>query len=113
MNHIKQRLRTEPPRLGRPHRLISKRRVGIIDLDRRPAAARSRRISQQLRVAALLEADEPEHRLFDGATHREQAVILEEGGLAGAQRGGNVFAFFGGEDDAVELFVEDVVLSSP
>lgn len=95
MNHIKQRLRAEPARLRRPNSLISERRISIIDLDRRATASGRRRISQQLRVAALLEADEPEHRLLDGGAHCEQAVILQEGGLARAQRGGDVVAFFG------------------
>ena len=70
MNNIKQRLRTEPARPRRTHRLISKSCIGVVDLDRRAAAPGRRRISQQLRVAALLEADEPEHRLLDGGAHR-------------------------------------------
>ena len=70
MNNIEQRLRTEPARPRRTHRLISKSCIGVVDLDRRAAAPGRRRISQQLRVAALLEADEPEHRLLDGGTHR-------------------------------------------
>lgn len=37
-------------------------------------------------------------------------MVLEEGGFFVAQCLGNVVSFFFGEDDAVELFVDDVVL---
>ena len=61
-------------------------------------------------MTALLEADEPEDCGFDGLAYGEETVVLEEGGFLVAEGAGDLFAFFIGEDDAVEGGVEDVVL---
>lgn len=77
MNNIKKRLRTEIPRQTRPHSLIRKRRIGIINLNSGAASARRRGISQQLRVTAFLQRHEPEDRLLNGLADSQQAVVLE------------------------------------
>ena len=61
-------------------------------------------------MAALLQADEPEYGFFDRFSHREEAVVLEEGGFFGGEAGGDGVAFGFGKDDAVEGGVEGVVL---
>lgn len=104
LHHIKQRQPTKPPRQRRPYSLIRKRRILPVNLDRLAAPARGRRIRHQLHMAALFQTDEPENGFFDCAADGEQAVVLQEGGFFGAERGGDVVAFFG-EDNAVELFV--------
>lgn len=77
MNNIKKRLRTEIPRQTRPHSLIRKRRIRIINLNRGAASARRRGVSQQLCVAAFLQRHEPEDRLLNGLADSQQAVVLE------------------------------------
>ena len=68
-------------------------------------------IGHQLRVAAFLQADEPEDGGFNGFADGQEAVVLEKGGLLVSQGAGDLLAFFCGEDDAVECRVKDVVLS--
>lgn len=59
-------------------------------------------IGHQLRVTAFLQADEPEDGGFNGLADRQEAVVLEKGGLLVSQSVGDLFAFFCGEDDAVK-----------
>lgn len=68
-------------------------------------------VGHELRVAAFLQADEPEDGGFNGFADGQEAVVLEKGGLLVSQGVGDLPAFFGGEDDAVECRVKDVVLS--
>lgn len=63
-------------------------------------------------MAALFQAQEPEDGRLHGLADSEEAVILEQGGFARAEGGGDVVAFGFGEDDAVEGCVEGVVLDS-
>lgn len=109
-NHIKQRLCTEPPGPGTSKRLERFRRLRLSDLHRRTSSSPRSRIRHQLRVAALLQADEPEHGFFDRFADGEEAVVLEQGGFFGGEAGGDGLAFGFGKDDAVEGGVEDVVL---
>lgn len=62
-------------------------------------------------MTAFLQADEPEDGSFDGSADGQEAVVLEESSLFASERACNLFAFLGGEDDAVELRVKDVILS--
>ena len=39
-------------------------------------------------------------------------MVLQQRGFLGAEGGGDILAFFFGEDDAVELAVDDVVLNN-
>ena len=39
-------------------------------------------------------------------------MVLQQRGFLGPEGGGDILAFFFGEDDAVELAVDDVVLNS-
>ena len=66
MDNIKQRLRTKPPRPRRAHSLIRLPSILLMDLDRLASPAASCSIGHQLRVTALLHADEPEHGLLNG-----------------------------------------------
>jgi len=61
-------------------------------------------------MAALLQTDEPEDGLLDRATNRQQAMVLEQSCFLAAEALCNVLTLFGGQDDAVERFVENVVL---
>lgn len=61
-------------------------------------------------MAAFLETYEPENCFFDGVANGEQAMILEQSGFLATKAFGNVFTFFGGEHDALERVVEDVIL---
>lgn len=73
-------------------------------------STRGRRVRQQLRVTALFQTAEPKDGLFDGPTDGQEAVVLKQGRLFGSEDLGDVLAFLLGEDDAIELFVDDVVL---
>lgn len=84
MNNIKKRLRTKIPRQTRPHSLIRKRRIGIINLNRGAPSARCRRIRKKLRVAAFLQRHEPEDCLLNGLADSQQAVVLEKRCFLGA-----------------------------
>lgn len=112
VDHVEQRLRRKPTCQRTANRLVCVLRFLLADLDRLAATSCRRRISHKLRVAALLQADKPEHRLFDGPPDREQSVILQESRFVVAERFGNVLAFLLSQDDAVEGRVEDVVLSN-
>lgn len=81
MNHIKQRLRTKPARQRSSHRLIRKRGVRIVNLHRLSPSSGRRSIRKKLCMAAFLQADEPEHSLFDGLADSQEAVVLQEGGF--------------------------------
>ena len=110
VDHIKQRLRAKVSSGRRAHRLVRKRGVRFVDLDGLAAATSSRSVRQQLRVAAFLQTHEPEHALLDALADRQQAVVLQQRRLLLAQRLRDVLALLLGEDDPVELLVDDVVL---
>lgn len=63
-------------------------------------------------MAALLETDEPEDCRFNCLAYGQKTVVLEENGFCVAEDVGDLFAFFFGEDYAVEGGVEGVVLTS-
>lgn len=108
--NIKCRLRAKPTRHLRAHSLIRKRSLLVANLDGVASPSAGRRIRHQLRVAALFQAQEPEDGGLDGLTDGEEAVVLEQGGFAGAEGGGDVVAFSFGKDDAIEGGVEGVIL---
>lgn len=76
MNNIEHGLRTKPARLGRPNRLISKSRIGIINLNRLRSTPGGRSIGQQLRIAAFIQTHKPEKGLLDRAANSQQTVVL-------------------------------------
>jgi hypothetical protein len=82
----------------------------VVNLDGLSASTSRGGIGQQLCVAALLGADEPEDGLLDGAAGGEQTMVLQQRELLVAQLLCDVLAFLLGEDDAIELVVDDVVL---
>lgn len=111
LNDIEHRLGTEPAGHWRSNSLVCECCILIIDLNGFVTSASSGSICHQLRVAAFLEAYEPEHCGFNGSADRQEAVVLEKSGLLVFQGVCNLFAFFVGEDDAIKRCVEDVVLS--
>lgn len=110
LHHVKGGFRTEPPRIVSTYSLISENRVLLVNLDRLPARARGRRISQQLRVAALLQAQKPEDAALDRLSAGQQAVVLQQRGLPRPERLGDRFALVGCQDDAPEGAVEGQVV---
>lgn len=110
MNNIKHRLRTKPPRKRRSNRLIRERSIGIINLDRLSTTSSSSRVRQQLRITAFLQTDKPEDSLFNRLSDSQETVVLQQCSFTIPQALGNVLALYFGEDDAVELFVDYVVL---
>lgn len=112
MDNIKQRLRTEPTRTRRPNSLIRIRCILLVDFDRCATTPSRSGISHQLRMAALLQADEPEDCSFDRLSDREEAVVLQQRGLLVSKRRGDMLPFCFGEDDTVELLVDNMVLQS-
>lgn len=110
MNKIKSWLRTEPASPWRSHSLVRIRRILLVDLHGLTSATSGRRISHQLRMAALLHAQEPEDGLLDGLADGQQTMVDEKGGFLVAEAFRDVVALFLNEDDAVEGFVKYVVL---
>lgn len=110
MDNIKQRLRAKPARQRRPHSLVRKSSIRLINLHSLPAPSSRSSIGKKLRMAALLQTHEPEDRLFNALAHGEKAVVLQKSGFLVTQRRSDILAFFLGENDAVELFVYHVVL---
>lgn len=74
----------------------------VINLDGFVTSASSGSVCHQLRLTAFFEAHKPEHCGFNGSADRQQAVILEKSGFFVSQGTCNVFAFFAGQDNAVE-----------
>jgi hypothetical protein len=63
VDHIEQRLRTEPARLVRPNSAVSVRSLISTNRNRLFATRASRRLSHKLALAALLHGEEPEDGL--------------------------------------------------
>lgn len=80
-------------------------------LDRLMTSTSCGRICGQLCLAALFQADEPEDRCLDGTADCQQAVILQEGSFLVAKASCDIIALLLGKDDAIEAFVEDVILT--
>lgn len=110
MNDIKHRLSTKPPGHGTPHSLMRIDRILLRNLHRLAPSSTRRRIRQQLRMTALLQANEPKHRLLNTPAHGQQPMILQQRSFATPERGSNLLAFFLGEDHAAEAGVERVVV---
>ena len=103
LDNIKHRLGTEPTGLFRSDGLVCVCCVLVIDFRRFVAAASGGGIRHELRVTALLQAHKPEHGRFDASADGQEPVVLKESGLFASQCACNLFAFLGGQDDAVEL----------
>lgn len=110
VNHIKQRLRAEPASLWCSHSLVRIKRILLVDLDCIAPSSGCGCIRHQLGVATLLQADEPEYCLFDGLAACKETVVHEKSSFLVADGFCDLLAFDLGEDDAVKLFVDDVVL---
>ncbi|ROV98331.1 hypothetical protein VMCG_07153 [Cytospora schulzeri] len=74
------------------------------------AARASSCLGEQLRLATLVHADEPEYRLLDGPTHRKGSVVLQQRRLLVPDAPRDVPALFSGKDYTVEGFVHGVVI---
>lgn len=110
-HHIKSRLRAKPARQLRANGLISIFSLSIGDLDSLSTAPRRCGISEQLGVATLLEAREPEDTALNRSTTGQQPVVRENGSFLLPQRFGNVLSFLWSQHDAAEAVVErDVVV---
>ena len=81
------------------------------DLVRLTIRPRSSSISQQLHMAALVEEVEPADSLLDRLADGQQTVVAEECSTLVAESDGDVVAFVFGEDDALAV-EDDVVLVS-
>ena len=110
MDHVEQRLGREPARQRRAHTVICELRILVRNLHRFSAPALGRGVGHELRMAAFLKRHEPKHSFLNRATHGKQAVVDQQGGLFIADAVGNVYAFLGRENDAVEGLVQDMVL---
>ena len=110
VHHIEYWHGTEPARRRTTNRPLRVRRLLIPDNDRLLPARASSRFGHELRVAALLQRDEPEDSFLDGLPDCQQAVILQESGLLVAETCSDVFALFFGKHDAVEAVIDDVVV---
>lgn len=110
MNHVKQGLGTEVPSIMRAHRLIRKPGILIGNHNGLLAPGARRRLGEQLRLAALVHGDEPKDRLVNGVPDRQQAMVLQQRGLAPTDTGRDVAPFLGRQDDPVEGLVDGVVV---
>lgn len=90
--------------------LISKLGLLISDEDLRMAAPGACRIDQQLRVARLVQADEPKGGLIDALPDSQQAMVLQDAGLSGAKGLGNTLPLLAVQDDAAEVVVHGMRL---
>lgn len=106
LHHIKLGLCAKPPSKLTPDRLPSIHGIFFRNLDRLASPASRSRISQQLRMAALLQTHEPEHGALDTLAAGEQTVVLQKSGFLVAERFGNGEAFFFSQHDAAEGGVE-------
>lgn len=62
-------------------------------------------------MAAFLQAHEPEDRFLNGLADGKEAMVLQKSGLLVAEAGCNVLSLLLDKDNAVEGFVQDVVLA--
>lgn len=110
VNHIKHGLRAEPTST-----LASNSTVGVSRLFRANlywllATRGSRSFSHQLRLTALLKADEPENSLLNGLANSKKAVVLQKRSLLVTKTLGNIFTLLLSEHDSVKRVVDDVVI---
>lgn len=63
-------------------------------------------VGKELRVARLVQADEPERGRVDGLAHRDEAVVLQDDGLAVTQGFGNPLAFLSVQHDPPKVIVD-------
>ena len=75
-NNVERRLSAEPASSRGSNGLICVCCVIVVDLYSLLASASGSSICHQLRMTALLEAQEPEHCGFNGSADREKAMIL-------------------------------------
>ena len=75
-NHIKERLRAEPPCQWCTNRIVGKGLILIIDLDRLVSPSARSSVSHQLRMAALIQTDEPENCCFNSRPRCQETVVL-------------------------------------
>ena len=111
INQIKHALPTEPTRLMTARHFPRVQRLLLRDLIRLTIRSRSRSISQQLYMAALVEEVEPADSLLDRLADGQETVVAEECSTLVAESDGDVVAFVFGEDDALAV-EDDVVLVS-
>lgn len=110
VNNIKQRLRAEPSSTCTSNSTVSVRSLLITNLNWLLATRCSRSLSHQLRLTALLQADEPEDSLLDSLTHSQEAVVLEKSSLLVSKAGSNILAFLLSENNTVERIINNVVV---
>jgi hypothetical protein len=110
MNHIEHGLCAEPPSDRRSNRLVRKRRIRIINLNSLSAPSSGRSIRQKLRIAALFQRNKPKDRLFNAPTNSQKPMVLQQSRFLIPKSFSNILPFFLGENDAVELPVDNVVL---
>ena len=103
-------LKGKPAFLVRADLGVTKLGLVITDEPFGVAGSRAGGVGQELGVAGLVEADEPEGGGVDGLGAREQAVVLEDDGFPVAQGGGDAFALLAVQDDAAEVVVDGVRL---
>ena len=96
LHDIEHRLGTEPAGFWRSNSPICECCILVIDLYSFVTPTPSGRVCHQLRLAALVEAHEPEDCTLNGFADSQDAVILEKSGLFVSQSVRNVFAFFVG-----------------
>ena len=70
-----------------------------MDLQSLDSLASSRRVSHQLRMAALLQTREPEHTRINSLRHSQQAMVLQQNCLLIPQCPGNILAFLLSQHD--------------
>jgi hypothetical protein len=92
------------------HSLVCKGSILLINLLGSPSASGCGSIGHELCATALFKADEPKDGGLDGATDGEEAVVLEDDGLAAAERLDDGLALVALEHDAVEVVVHGQVV---
>ena len=105
-DQIEHRFRAEIPRHWTSNRFVGVYGILLIDLDRLTSSSSGGSIRQQLCLTALLHTDKPENRLLHRLAYCQQTMVLQKRCLLVAKTFSNIVAFFGGEYDAVERFVQ-------
>ena len=75
-----------------------------------PSPPPSRGISHQLRLTALLQADEPKDGLLDRAPHSQEAVVLQQRRLPLTKRLRDIAPFLIRENNAIEVAVDGKIV---